>query len=84
MTTARRHKAKKRTSEQITQDVASKARGGSPCPWPPDDPGYIAWHADAAERMAVGQDQKMCDRCKLYRWKDEQKACDDKIKRSSP
>lgn len=58
------------------------AQGGTPCPWPPAELSYTGFIADAEERTAAGETQKQCERCKLWRWKDEQAACDAKIKRS--
>lgn len=85
--TVRRDRAKKATAaadayDQETIRFCIVAQGGTPCPWPPNDLGYVATAVDAEERLAAGETQTQCPRCKLWRWKDEQKACDSKIKRS--
>jgi hypothetical protein len=69
-------------ADQAAINLCVIAQGGTPCPWPPEDRGYIATAVDAEERLAAGEEQKQCVRCKLWRWKDEQEACDAKVKRS--
>lgn len=33
--------------------------------------GYIAWHAEAENRMKRGERQKWCTGCERWRWRDE-------------